>query len=120
RLNSFTTGLVTAFHGFKKQPLDFGAYRQTQSYSNTPTDCIRLRVPYLHNGSVLTLRDLLQAPEQRPQAFYTGSDISDPEKAGFITTGAQMKASAAVKSDTPLDANHNGSHMHATQPPVLT
>ncbi len=63
RLDSFTTGLVTAFHTFKKPPFDFGAYRKTQSYSNTPTDGIWLRAPYLHNGSVPTLWDLLQPPE---------------------------------------------------------
>ncbi|MNP36902.1 hypothetical protein D3C76_1303210 [compost metagenome] len=115
RLNSFTTGLVAAFHGFKKPPFDFGAYRKTQSYSNTPTDGVWLRAPYLHNGSVPTLWDLLQPPEQRPQVFYTGSDIYDQEKVGFITRGAQMKASADFKYDTRLEGNHNGGHLYGTQ-----
>lgn len=115
RLNSFTTGLVTAFHGFKKPPFDFSAYRKTQSYSNTPTDGVWLRAPYLHNGSVPTLWDLLQPPEQRPPVFYTGSDIYDQEKVGFITSGAQMKASADFKYDTRLEGNHNSGHLYGTQ-----
>jgi hypothetical protein len=115
RLNSFTTGLVTAFHGFKKSPFDFGAYRKTQSYSNTPTDGIWLRAPYLHNGSVPTLWDLLQPPQLRPQVFFTGSDIYDQDKVGFVTSGEQVKASADFKYDTRLEGNHNGGHLYGTQ-----
>ncbi|MQA52208.1 c-type cytochrome [Pseudomonas piscis] len=115
RLDSFTTGLVQAFHGFKKPPFDFGAYRKTQSYSNTPTDGIWLRAPYLHNGSVPSLWDLLQAPEQRPQVFYTGSDIYDPQKVGFITSGPAPKGPAYFKYDTRLEGNGNGGHLYGTQ-----
>jgi hypothetical protein len=85
RLDSFTTGLVTAFHTFKKPPFDFGAYRKTQSYSNTPTDGIWLRAPYLHNGSVPTLWDLLQPPENArwcsspaPMSTTRSTSVSSP------------------------------------------
>ena len=114
RLNSFTTGLVAAFHTFKKPPFDFGAYRKTQSYSNTPTDGIWLRAPYLHNGSVPTLWDMLQPPEKRPQVFITGSDVYDPVNVGFVTSGAQAKASADFTYDTRLEGNHNSGHLYGT------
>ena len=94
-------------------PIDDGL--ATKRAVETPTDGIWLRAPYLHNGSVPTLWDLLQAPEQRPQVFYTGSDIYDPQKVGFITSGAQMKASADFKYDTRLEGNHNGGHLYGTQ-----
>jgi hypothetical protein len=112
RLDSFTTGLVTAFHGFKKPPFDFNAYRKTQSYSNTPTDGIWMRAPYLHNGSVPTLWDLLQPPEQRPPVFFTGSDVYDQQKVGFVTTS---QIPGGFKYDTRLEGNHNSGHLYGTQ-----
>ncbi len=39
----------------------FTHFRKTHGYANQPLDGIWLRGPYLHNGSVPTLRDLLEA-----------------------------------------------------------
>ena len=39
-----------------------------------------MRAPYLHNGSVPTLDDLLKAPDKRPTKFYTGNDVYDPRR----------------------------------------
>jgi hypothetical protein len=44
-----------------------------------------LRGPYLHNGSVPTVRALLDAPEQRPKHFYRGFDVLDPVGLGFVS-----------------------------------
>ncbi|NWA10809.1 hypothetical protein [Pseudomonas gingeri] len=115
RLDSFTVGLVQAFHGFKKPPFDFNAYRKTQSYSNTPTDGVWMRAPYLHNGSVPSLWDLLQTPDKRPVAFSTGSDVYDPVKVGFVTSGQQVEAPGYFKYDTRLEGNHNSGHLYGTQ-----
>jgi len=41
-------------------------------------DGIWLRAPYLHNGSVPTLRDLLEPVDRRPKVFYRGYDLYDP------------------------------------------
>jgi len=46
-------------------------------------DGIWLRAPYLHNGSVPTLQDLLNPPNERPQTFHRGYDVFDPVKIGF-------------------------------------
>jgi mono/diheme cytochrome c family protein len=54
-------------------------------------DGIWLRAPYLHNGSVPTLRDLLKPVAQRPQVFYRGYDVYDPFDVGFISTEDQAK-----------------------------
>ncbi|NWE67189.1 hypothetical protein HX857_00610 [Pseudomonas gingeri] len=115
RLDSFTVGLVQAFHGFKKPPFDFNAYRKTQSYSNTPTDGVWMRAPYLHNGSVPSLWDLLQTPDKRPVTFSTGSDVYDPVKVGFVTSGQQVEAPGYFKYDTRLEGNHNSGHLYGTQ-----
>jgi hypothetical protein len=56
-----------------------------EGYQNMPLDGLWMRAPYLHNGSVPTLRDLLERDDQRPKAFYRGNDIFDPANVGFST-----------------------------------
>jgi hypothetical protein len=48
-------------------------------------DGLWLRAPYLHNGSVPTVRALLEPVERRPDTFYRGYDVLDPWNLGFIT-----------------------------------
>jgi mono/diheme cytochrome c family protein len=52
-------------------------------------DGIWLRAPYLHNGSVPTLKDLLNPAAQRPPHFYRGYNVYDPAGGGFISTEEQ-------------------------------
>jgi hypothetical protein len=49
-------------------------------------DGIWLRAPYLHNGSVPTLRDLLEPVEKRPKLFYRGYDVYNQVKVGFVSS----------------------------------
>ena len=49
-------------------------------------DGIWLRAPYLHNGSVPTLRDLLEPVERRPKVFFRGYDVYNQVKVGFVTS----------------------------------
>ena len=56
-------------------------------YVARPLVGVWLLGPYLHNGSVPTMSDLLSPPEQRPTIFYRGYDVVDLEKVGFISTG---------------------------------
>ncbi|HKW42023.1 MAG TPA: hypothetical protein VJN39_12305 [Gemmatimonadales bacterium] len=48
-------------------------------------DGIWLRGPYLHNGSVPTVRALLEPEERRPKAFYRGYDVLDQRNLGFVS-----------------------------------
>ena len=43
----------------------FTHFRKTFGYANMPLDGLWLRAPYLHNGSVPTLRDLLEPAAKR-------------------------------------------------------
>jgi hypothetical protein len=63
----------------------FSHFRKTFGYANMPLDGIWLRAPYLHNGSVPTLRDLLEPAARRPKVFYRGFDLYDPERVGFVS-----------------------------------
>jgi hypothetical protein len=66
----------------------FTHFHKTNGYANAPLDGIWARAPYLHNGAVPTLRDLLEPPEARPQGFYHGYDVYDRERLGFVSTVA--------------------------------
>jgi hypothetical protein len=57
---------------------------ETNGYIAVHLDGIWLRGPYLHNGSVPTLRALLEPPAERPKVFCRGYDVLDGEGVGFI------------------------------------
>ena len=75
-------------------------------------DGIWLRAPYLHNGSVPTLYDLLLPPEQRPTSFYRGYNLYDPVKVGYVTAGAEAEH-AGTLHDTRQRANSAQGHAFA-------
>lgn len=58
---------------------------ETGGYVAVQLDGIWLRGPYLHNGSVPTLRDLLEPAAERPRTFCRGYDVIDRENVGFIS-----------------------------------
>ncbi len=111
RLDSYSELLSlnqnTLYAGY---PWRFKAFRKTQGYANMPLDGIWARAPYLHNGSVPTLRDLLDPAEQRPQVFYRGYDVYDWEKLGFVSNVAEEKDQRFFKFDTRVEGNGNAGH----------
>ena len=62
-------------------------YASLLSYKARSLNGIWATAPYLHNGSVPTLYDLLLPPEQRPSSFKVGAREFDPEKVGFKSDG---------------------------------
>src|SRR4030095_4863064 len=76
-------------------------------------DGLWLRAPYLHNGSVPNLRDLLEPAAQRPKVFYRGYDVYDPSKVGFTTDGPEAQRSG-TRFDVSLKANGNQGHEFGT------
>ena len=70
RLRVITPELVTAFN---RTPLGKRApMKPTDGYIARPLDGIWCRGPYLHNGAVPTLNDLLRPARERPVKFYVG------------------------------------------------
>jgi hypothetical protein len=96
----------------------FHHFRHTDGYSNMPLDGIWLRGPYLHNGSVPTLRDLLELPANRPATFYRGYDVIDPVKVGFVGTVGQEGARKYFLYDTSKRSCGNGGHLWGTDLPA--
>lgn len=64
--------------------------RDAFGYANSPLDGIWLRAPYLHNGSVPTLRDLLNPSPERPAVIYRGYDVYDQKNVGFVSDVARF------------------------------
>ena len=95
----------------------FTHFRKTNGYANQPLDGIWLRAPYLHNGSVPTLRDLLEPPDRRPATFYRGYDVIDREKVGFVSNVPQADGRAFFLYNTAVEGNGNGGHIYGVALP---
>jgi len=111
RLDSYTYDLAvnqaTLYVGY---PWRFQHFRKTFGYANLPLDGIWLRAPYLHNGSVPTLRDLLEPALARPAAFYRGNDLYDRVRVGFVSDVATEGGRRYFRLDTSLAGNSNAGH----------
>ncbi|QMS91334.1 cytochrome c [Nostoc edaphicum CCNP1411] len=96
---------------------DFNQLRKTNGYVSVSLDGLWLRAPYLHNGSVPSLQDLLEKPENRPQSFYRGFDVYDQNKVGFISEGEEAQR-VGFKYDISVPGNSNQGHIYGTDLPV--
>jgi hypothetical protein len=94
-------------------PWDFKELRKTNGYVSVSLDGLWLRAPYLHNGSVPSLQDLLEKPENRPKSFYRGFDVYDQKKVGFVSEGAEAER-VGFKYDTSVSGNSNQGHLYGT------
>ncbi len=95
-------------------PARFSNFRKTRGYANVPLDGLWLRAPYLHNGSVPTLADLLEPPDARPDVFWIGYPVYDWERGGFVSSGPGAEAEG-WRLDTGLPGNGNGGHLWGTE-----
>lgn len=93
-------------------------FASAMAYKARPLNGIWATAPYLHNGSVPTLYDLLlpkKRPgdpadgEYRPDEFMTGSREFDPEKIGFKTSGYP-----GFLFRTHIWGNYNEGHEYAS------
>lgn len=112
RVNSFTAELAQRMLTIGTgKPWQFKRFRKTDGYANMPLDGIWLRAPYLHNGSVPTLRDLLKPVDQRPKVFYRGYDVYDFTNLGWVSSGPEAERTG-FRFDTSLKGNSNAGHTY--------
>jgi mono/diheme cytochrome c family protein len=88
----------------------FKHFRKTHGYANQPLDGVWLRAPYLHNGSVPTLRQLLSPSKKRPTYFYRGYDVYDPVNVGFVSDVPSEGPRKFFAFDTTLPGNGHSGH----------
>ncbi len=121
RLKSYTwlvaVNQSTLYAGYEKDwgfnqpyPQRFTHFRKTEGYANSPLDGIWLRAPYLHNGSVPTLRELLEPKGKRTPTFYRGDDVYDPQNVGFVSSAPESGGRKLFFLDTSKRGNDNGGH----------
>jgi hypothetical protein len=104
RMNSFTEALAEKMNTIGAgRPWKFTRFRKTNGYAAMPLDGVWLRAPYLHNGSVPTLRDLLTSAAERPAVFWRGYDVYDFVRVGFVSTGPD-----AEKNGFRFDTSERG------------
>jgi hypothetical protein len=115
RLDSYTYELLqnqnTLYAGY---PWRFSNFRKTNGYANMPLDGIWVRGPYLHNGSIPTLRDLLEPVEKRPKEFFRGYDVFDPFKVGFVSDVSEENGRKFFRYRTTEPGNSNAGHLYGT------
>ena len=83
------------------------------AYKARPLDGIWATAPYLHNGSVPTLYDLLLPADRRPKSFRLGTRDYDPGRVGYVGT-AQAPGNSFTfethRGGKPIDGNSNAGH----------
>ncbi|RLU04186.1 MAG: hypothetical protein D9N11_00435, partial [Ketobacter sp.] len=78
-----------------------------RAYKARPLHGVWATPPFLHNGSVPTLYDLLSPLEQRPASFYVGNREYDPTKLGYRTDYSP----GSFHHDTHIPGNRNLGHL---------
>lgn len=86
-------------------------FRGIPAYRARPLNGTWATAPFLHNGSVPSLYDLLLPAAQRPKIFYIGSWEFDPVHVG-VETGSPF--AGAFTFDTRLPGNANSGHEYGT------
>ena len=115
RLNSYTYAFATAQASlYPESQYRFTHFSKTDGYANQPLDGIWARAPYLHNGSVPSLADLLKNPADRPKQFVRGYDVYDQQKVGFVQDTPEARRSGFLY-DTSIPGNGNGGHLFGTK-----
>jgi cytochrome c peroxidase len=98
---------VGSFHRVLKTPAD----QPRRGYKARPLSGIWASAPYLHNGSIPSLVELLKAPGERVTAFAVGNREFDPATVGLAAMTAAAGSSAF---DVSLPGNSNSGHTYGT------
>jgi hypothetical protein len=114
RIDMWTQASATAYNAYANgYSWKFSHFDKQNGYVNVSLEGLWLRGPYLHNGSVPTIADLLKVPVERPRVFYRGYDVLDPEELGFISSGDEAMR-GGFRFDTQVAGNSNQGHLWGT------
>ncbi len=83
-------------------------------YKGRPLQAIWATAPYMHNGSVANLWELLLPPAQRMKEFYLGTREFDPVLVGFkydkATPGNDFRFRTQDDAGVTIEGNSNAGH----------
>jgi hypothetical protein len=97
---------VVGYHAVIKAAID----AHPDYYKARPLSGVWASAPYLHNGSVPSLAELLTPPGERVASFYVGSRELDPVTVGLDTSAGKRSS----LFDTRLPGNSNAGHDFGT------
>jgi hypothetical protein len=103
RFNRLLHDLETPGYHPASQP----GIRSTQNYFAASMAGVWARSPYLHNGSVRTLWELLAPPSARAKSFQRGSRLYDIAQMGYTDEGT-------YRLDTTAPGNSNAGHAYGS------
>jgi hypothetical protein len=115
RAQMFTQKLADGFNKFLAEletdgyepPKEVGV-RSTGKYFAPTLNGVWARSPFLHNGSVRTMEELLAQPAERAKNFRRGSRVFDEKAMGYTDDGAYL-------FDTSASGNSNSGHDYGTK-----
>ncbi|MFA5921021.1 MAG: c-type cytochrome [Methylococcaceae bacterium] len=114
RADMWTAEAAKKYNAYQKEhDWGFSHFQNVEGYVAVLLDGIWLRGPYLHNGSVPSLRDLLKRPEERPSVFYRGYDVLNPVDVGFVSQGEAVEK-VGFRYDIKVPGNSNAGHLYGT------
>jgi hypothetical protein len=114
RLDMWTEASAAAYNAYAEgRDWAFHSFRTTEGYVAVSLDGLWVRGPYLHNGSVPSLADLLEPVERRPTRFWRGYDVLDQVKVGFVSDGPEAQR-MGTRYETSQPGNGNAGHLYGT------
>ena len=87
-------------------------FQVIEEYRARPLNGFWATAPYLHNGSVPDMVELLKPAAERPTTFYVGNWEFDPERLGFAWRSASSPQD--FRFDTRATGNSNAGHDYGT------
>lgn len=120
RIDMWTEAAKDRYTDYREGGYNWGfhAFHKTNGYLANELTGLWLRGPYLHNGSVPTLRDLLAPPAERPKKFYRGYDLVDASNGGFVSQSGTPAERLGTLYDTSSPGNANSGHLYGTDLPA--
>ncbi len=98
----------------------FGALdlpQQKAGYKPRPLEGIWATPPYLHNGSVPNIYEMLLPPDERHKRFLVGSRDYDSKHLGYVIDPQDSaEADSGFWLDTSIEGNYNTGHAFIADP----
>jgi hypothetical protein len=88
---------------------------EPRAYESRVLHGIWATAPYLHNGSVPNLWELLTPPDQRKPFFMVGSKAYDRVNVGYVTDSSPFKDGKLVVGSEAVPGNSNAGHDFGTK-----
>jgi hypothetical protein len=120
RSDMWTEQARDAYTNYKEgYDFNFKHFQKVEGYVAEPLEGLWLTGPYLHNGSVPTMADLLQPVEKRPTAFIRAVTVLDKDKIGYVSPPCVPggKTDAGYCFDTKQPGNAPQGHTYGTTLP---